>query len=71
MKHEVIKKFRDKETGIVYDIGSFYESKDDERVVYLESKGFVKSNKKASTVKKTETKEEGKNKSSTRKKSGE
>lgn len=71
MKHEVIKTFRDKETGVIHDIGSSYESTDGERVSYLESKGFVKSNKKASTLKKAETKAEEKVKSSTRKKASE
>lgn len=65
MKHKVLKIFRDRESGKVFEPGSFYESKDHQRVTMLDEKGFVKANKEADTLK------EEKPKSKTRKKASE
>ena len=70
MKHSVLKTFRDKLTGELILPGSTFETDDSERSKELIERGLVKSNKKASTVKKEEEKEE-KSKSTDREKSGE
>lgn len=75
MKSEVIKRFRDKETDTIYNVGSSFESTDNDRVNYLEQKGFLKSSKKTAAVKKepvTETvKKPTERKATVNKKSGE
>lgn len=58
MKHSVIKIFRDKLTGELILPGSTFETDDSERSKDLIERGLVKSNEKASTVKKKEVKEE-------------
>lgn len=60
-KHEVLKKFRDKETGQVHLAGSFYEGNDNKRLEDMFNRGFLKENEVKEPVKKV----------TTRKKSGE
>ena len=69
-KHEVLTTFRDKETGQLILSGSFFNTNDEKRLEDLIERGLVKSNEKASTVKKQEVKEL-KSKRVTSKKSGE
>ena len=45
MKHKVVSKFTDSETGNFYPIGSFYEGEDAERVLFLNKNGLIELNK--------------------------
>lgn len=65
MKHKVLKRFRDKESGKVFEPDSFYESEDFNRVKYLDEEGYLKAHKDVASLK------EDKPKSKTRKKASE
>ena len=41
MKHNVIKSFIDKNTGIGYNVGNAFESDDSERVAFLNKNGYI------------------------------
>lgn len=45
MKHKVVSKFTDKETGRFYPINSFYEGEDAERVLFLSKEGLIEPDK--------------------------
>ena len=45
MKHKVVSKFLDNETGRLYPVNSFYESEDAKRVLFLKEKGLIELNK--------------------------
>lgn len=45
MKHEVLKEFKDKETGQLYLVGSHYESSEKKRIDELVKLGFLKGDK--------------------------
>ena len=46
MKHKVVSKFTDNETGRFYPINSFYEGEDAERVLFLHKEGLIEPDKK-------------------------
>lgn len=56
MKFEVLKKFKDKETGEIYLAGSLYETSKQSRADELAKKGFVKGEKPAKKKSKKESK---------------
>ena len=68
MNHLVLVDFVCKESDVYFASGSFYESKDLERVKELEEKGFIKANKEVSSL---EEKKEEKVVKKTRKKASE
>lgn len=45
MKHKVVSKFIDNETGRFYPINSFYEGEDAERVLFLHKEGLIEPDK--------------------------
>ena len=45
MKHKVVSKFMDNESGRLYPVNSFYEGEDAERVLFLHKKGLIELNK--------------------------
>lgn len=70
MNHLVLIDFVDKESGVYFASGSFYESNNSDRVKELEKYGFIKANEESSSLE--EVKEEEKPKAKrTRKKASE
>ena len=67
MKHKVNKVFTDKESGILFMLGSLYVSNNYERVKELEKQGFIKANEDVESLKIVE-KQPTKKKTTTRKK---
>jgi len=54
MKHQVVKVFTDKESGMFYMLGSFYISENYERVNELGKLGFIIPNEQVESLKKVE-----------------
>lgn len=45
MANRVIKRFKDKDSGKIYNAGAFYESESAERVDFLVSEGYLEADK--------------------------
>lgn len=61
MQHKVLNTFHDRESGVLFTPGSFFESENYERVTDLNKQGFIIANQKSFTLK-VEKSEEDKSK---------